>query len=100
MRLRFVLLTAALLAFPAGEAMAQARIITGQVLDSLSGEPVAGGRVTIQGTSLEAPVRRDGTFSIGAPPEANRADRAEHRFPDPGSSGRRGTERGRGILDA
>ncbi|HET7039194.1 MAG TPA: SusC/RagA family TonB-linked outer membrane protein [Gemmatimonadales bacterium] len=56
----------ALLLGPA-EASAQARIITGTVTDSLSDLPVSGGMVTVRGTSLEALIHNDGTFSVGAP---------------------------------
>jgi TonB-linked SusC/RagA family outer membrane protein len=69
MRLR-VLLSTLLLLGGSGEATAQARIITGQVVDSLSGLPVSGGSVTVRGTPLETILQNDGTFSIGAPVEA------------------------------
>ena len=46
---------------------AQSRIITGQVTDSLTGDPVTGGLVTVRVTGATASIRRDGTFAVSSP---------------------------------
>jgi TonB-linked SusC/RagA family outer membrane protein len=62
-----VLLTAALSVLGAGQALAQTRIITGRVTDSLTSEPVTSGQVAVAGTTLNTSIRDDGTFTIAVP---------------------------------
>ena len=46
-------------------AFAQVRVVTGRVTDAVTRAPVASGQVTVRGTTTSAPLREDGTFSIG-----------------------------------
>ena len=66
MRLKFGLF-AALLVATASHAMAQTRIVTGSVTDSLTGERVTSGQVQIVGTTVSATIKDDGTFTLAAP---------------------------------
>ena len=52
--------------FPAA-ASAQTRVITGTVVDSLSGEVVTSGQVAVAGTTVGATLKEDGTFTLAAP---------------------------------
>lgn len=76
MRQRIVLLLLGLLA--TGELHAQARTgtIRGTVVDSTASRPVAGARVSVDGTSLSALTRADGSYSLGDVPEGTRTVRA------------------------
>ncbi|MBI4420301.1 MAG: SusC/RagA family TonB-linked outer membrane protein [Gemmatimonadetes bacterium] len=65
---RSSLLLALLGLLGAGGSAAQTRIITGRVSDSLTAEPVSSGQVTVQGTTIGAAVRDDGTFTLAVPP--------------------------------
>lgn len=46
-------------------AFAQVRVVSGRVTDAVTGAPVASGQVIVRGTQTSAPLREDGTFSIG-----------------------------------
>lgn len=67
MRCPRVLLAGVILLLGAGNASAQTRIITGRVTDSLTNEPLTTGQVTVQGTTIAATIKDDGTFTISAP---------------------------------
>jgi TonB-linked SusC/RagA family outer membrane protein len=51
----------------ATQAGAQTRIITGKVVDSLTGEAVASGQVQVVGTTIATTIKDDGTFTLGVP---------------------------------
>src|SRR5689334_6994531 len=46
---------------------AQTRIVTGSVKDSLSGEVVTSGQVTLVGSVLSTTIKDDGTFTLAVP---------------------------------
>ncbi|HEY6208134.1 MAG TPA: carboxypeptidase-like regulatory domain-containing protein, partial [Gemmatimonadales bacterium] len=50
------------------ELPAQARIVTGRVVDSLTAQPLGGVRLTVKGTTTSAFGKQDGTFTIAVPP--------------------------------
>ena len=56
---------------PGGQAPAESREITGRVVDSVTGEPVSGARVTAGGRS--ATTREDGSFALSVPATARSA---------------------------
>ncbi len=60
---------AATLVLTAGvaQAVAQTRIITGRVTDSLSNEIVTSGQISVQGTTIGATINDDGTFTLAVP---------------------------------
>ncbi len=76
MRQRIVLLLLGLLA--SGELHAQARTgsIRGTVVDSTAQRPVAGARVSVDGTTLSVLTRADGSYSLADVPEGTRTVRA------------------------
>src|SRR4051812_20516386 len=47
--------------------LAQTRIVTGTVKDSLSGEVVTSGQVTVVGSVTGTTIKDDGTFTLGVP---------------------------------
>src|SRR3954463_7742557 len=51
----------------AGPASAQTRVVTGRVTDSLTGDIVTTGQVSVQGTTVGSIIKDDGTFTISAP---------------------------------
>ncbi|MBI4501173.1 MAG: SusC/RagA family TonB-linked outer membrane protein [Gemmatimonadetes bacterium] len=51
-----------------GQALAQTRIITGRVVDSLTGEAVTSGQVSAQGMTVGTTIKDDGTFTLSVPP--------------------------------
>src|SRR5215510_13211576 len=51
----------------AGSASAQTRIVTGKVTDSLTGEVVTSGQVSVVGTTVGSTIKDDGTFTIAVP---------------------------------
>lgn len=51
----------------AAQAGAQTRIVTGRVVDSLSGEVVSSGQVQVVGTTISTNIKDDGTFTLGVP---------------------------------
>src|SRR5438477_307446 len=59
-----------LLLTASGPLLAQNRIITGKVLDSLSAEVVTSGQVSIQGSTAGTTIHDDGTFTLTAPARA------------------------------
>jgi TonB-dependent starch-binding outer membrane protein SusC len=67
MKHRLVLLTAVLALWSTSQALAQTRIITGKVTDSLTSEVVTSGQVAVQGSMLGATVKDDGTFTLAVP---------------------------------
>src|SRR5205814_1028991 len=48
-------------------ALAQTRIVTGRVTDSLTGELITTGQVSVQGTTIGTTIKDDGTFTIAVP---------------------------------
>ncbi|MBI4420189.1 MAG: SusC/RagA family TonB-linked outer membrane protein, partial [Gemmatimonadetes bacterium] len=60
-------LLAALFLLAAGHVSAQTRIVTGRVVDSLSGEPITSGQVQVLGTTVTGTVKDDGTFTVAVP---------------------------------
>src|SRR5581483_1705469 len=66
MRSRSVWLFALSLFLPA-LLSAQSRIVTGKVTDSLTGEVVPSGQVSVVGTTTGATIKDDGTFTIAVP---------------------------------
>src|SRR5262245_9448028 len=58
---------AALLAIVGSTASAQTRVITGQVRDSLSNDPVTSGEVSVQGSTITTTIKDDGTFTLAVP---------------------------------
>ncbi len=46
---------------------AQTRVITGRVTDSLTGDVITSGQVTVQGTTTGTTIKDDGTFTVAAP---------------------------------
>lgn len=60
-------LFSAFLMLAATQAGAQTRIITGKVVDSLTGEAVASGQVQVVGTTIATTIKDDGTFTLGVP---------------------------------
>ncbi len=67
MRYRLSLAVAALLVFGASHAVAQTRLITGRVTDSLTSEIITSGQVAVQGTTISSTINDDGTFTLGVP---------------------------------
>lgn len=67
MRLRSAVLAVAALLAPLAGAVAQTRIVTGKVADSLTSEAVTSGQVTVQGTSIGSTIKDDGTFTLAVP---------------------------------
>ncbi len=65
--LRSVALQLALVAAAVVPASAQSRIVTGRVTDSLTSVPITSGQVTVQGTTVGATVKDDGTFTVAVP---------------------------------
>jgi TonB-dependent SusC/RagA subfamily outer membrane receptor len=61
-----VFVSSAALCTIAASASAQSRLLTGRVVDSLTGRPLAG-QVAVLGTQLVAPLRDDGTFALSVP---------------------------------
>src|SRR5213592_648007 len=51
----------------AGQATAQNRILTGRVTDSLTGDVVTSGQVSVTGTTVGTTIKEDGTFTLAAP---------------------------------
>jgi hypothetical protein len=68
MRMRWSLLPA-LVMLGAIPALAQTRVVTGTVVDSVSGEPIADARVAVRGTTLGATTEATGRFTIGNVPQ-------------------------------
>jgi TonB-dependent SusC/RagA subfamily outer membrane receptor len=67
--LLFVAAAVALLPAPVTLAAQEVGALTGTVVDAQTGQPVAGVRLALDGTSLEATTSKDGTFRIeGVPP--------------------------------
>ncbi len=58
----------ALLAFPAGQAVAQTGTVAGTVTDSTTGEPLPGVNVVVEGTQLGTASGVDGEFNIAGVP--------------------------------
>ncbi len=50
-----------------GPAVAQTRVVSGKVVDSVTTAPLTSGQVSVQGTTLTAPIADDGTFSLAVP---------------------------------
>src|SRR5712692_9227618 len=57
----------ALLSLGTGPVFAQTRIITGKVTDSLTGNAVGAGQVSVVGTTTGGTIKDDGTFTLAAP---------------------------------
>ena len=74
MRQGFVLWLVTCLA--AGEARAQTGIVRGAVTDSVAQRPLAGARVTVDGTALSTLTRNDGSYTLTQVPEGERTVRA------------------------
>ena len=66
-RLCPILVGALLVAAGVGNASGQTRIVTGKVTDSLTSEVVTSGQVSAQGTTLNATIKDDGTFTLVVP---------------------------------
>ena len=66
MQLKNVMLAAALTLVGTGHALAQTRIVTGRVTDSLTSEVVTSGQVSIRG-STGTTIKDDGTFTLALP---------------------------------
>ncbi|MBI4500386.1 MAG: SusC/RagA family TonB-linked outer membrane protein [Gemmatimonadetes bacterium] len=66
MRSKFVLAAVLILAgaFPA---LAQTRVVTGRVTDSLTTEVVNSGQVSVVGTTIGTTIKEDGTFTLAVP---------------------------------
>jgi len=62
-----LLLIATLLVAPLSSAFAQTRIVTGRVTDSLTGEIVTSGQVSVAGTTIGSTIKDDGTFTLAVP---------------------------------
>src|SRR5207244_4891127 len=67
MRFRFVGFLALLLVTATVRAGAQTRVVTGLVTDSLTGEVVTSGQVSVQGTTVGSTIKDDGTFTLAVP---------------------------------
>jgi TonB-linked SusC/RagA family outer membrane protein len=67
MRWKFSFASAAVAALMAISATAQTRIVTGRVTDSLSGDPVTSGQVSVAASTIGATLKDDGTFTLAAP---------------------------------
>jgi TonB-linked SusC/RagA family outer membrane protein len=67
MRTNFVWILTLLLAVAATAVQAQTRVIQGRVTDRLSGSPVVGAEVLVQGTTIRTTVAEDGSFTVAAP---------------------------------
>ena len=77
---RFLLLAGAVLCATAAlnplAAQQPTGIITGQVIDSATRQPIAGVNVVVEGTRLGTITRDDGTFTIGGVPAGTHTVRA------------------------
>src|SRR5437899_564883 len=62
------LLAAALTLLATSQGLAQTRIITGRVTDSLSADVITSGQVSVQGTTVGGTIKDDGTFTMALPP--------------------------------
>lgn len=49
------------------QAVAQTRIVTGKVTDSLTTEPVSSGQISVVGTTVATTIKDDGTFTMALP---------------------------------
>ncbi len=67
MRSRVVSLLALLVGLGTSSLLAQTRVLTGRVVDALSGEPVVGAEVSVPNTAIRTFVNDDGTFTLGVP---------------------------------
>jgi TonB-dependent starch-binding outer membrane protein SusC len=67
MRWKMVLTLSAGLVLSAGSVFAQTRIITGRVTDSLTGDPVVSGQVSVVGTTVGSTIKDDGSFTVAVP---------------------------------
>jgi outer membrane receptor protein involved in Fe transport len=63
----WIVLAIGLLAVPFQQVVAQTRIVTGRVTDSLTGEVVTSGQVSVQGTTIGTTIKDDGTFTLAMP---------------------------------
>ena len=52
---------------PTGVGAVQTRIVTGKVTDSLSGETVTSGQVSVAGSTSATTIKEDGTFTLAVP---------------------------------
>src|SRR5438132_4644826 len=68
MRPRSVLLSTLLGLAWLSPALAQTRVVTGRVTDSLTGEVVSSGQVSVSGTTIATTIKDDGTFTLAVPP--------------------------------
>ncbi len=50
-----------------GTALAQTRIVTGRVTDSLTSDIVSSGQVSVEGTTIGSTIKDDGTFTLAVP---------------------------------
>src|SRR5439155_10841043 len=67
MKHRIVVIAMVLLSLPMAHALAQTRILTGTVKDSLTGDVVTSGQVSVAGTTAGTTIKDDGTFTLVAP---------------------------------
>src|SRR6185503_6248960 len=67
MRSKAWLLAVVLMMLSVGTVVAQTRVVTGRVLDSLTNQAVTSGQVTVQGTLVSTSVEDDGTFTLAVP---------------------------------
>jgi len=76
MRQRIVLLFLAVLATSETHAQARTGTVRGTVTDSTAQRPIAGARITVDGTTLTALSRADGGYTLNSVPEGQRTLRA------------------------
>jgi hypothetical protein len=67
MNFRSGLFAAVLIGLGVSSASAQTRVVTGKVVDSLTGEVITSGQVSVVGTTVGTTIKEDGTFTLAAP---------------------------------
>src|SRR6185503_2007559 len=67
MNFRSGLFAAVLIGLGVSSASAQTRVVTGKVVDSLTGEVITSGQVSVVGTAVGTTIKEDGTFTLAAP---------------------------------
>src|SRR5438045_4179608 len=67
MRFKSGLFAAVLILFGIGPVLAQTRVVTGKVTDSLTNEQVTSGQVSVAGTTIGSTIKDDGTFTLAVP---------------------------------
>src|SRR5438105_4018251 len=67
MKQKILVIAMVLLLLPTVSALAQTRILTGTVKDSLTGNVVTSGQVSVAGSTVGTRIKDDGTFTLVVP---------------------------------